>query len=187
LDSTNIYNSCGWFRAHYDDNEQRISECITGTPTGYYWGHPNTKDGLAVDGRGTDHGMDPTGPYSSTRRGACYTFPDGDPVPIDANPAEDYFYERSDAVCMCGDGGICERPPATHVRFGILHWPYDLGGNPPGGTSSFANLYIPYWTPIYGCMDQGAENYNPDANFDNDSCEYPPNQPPIISVNITAT
>ena len=162
-----IWNSCGWFRVRYDADEQRISECIVGTPTGYYWGHPTNPDGVAHDGRGTDDGV--------TNRGTCYTM-DGDVV-------EDPFYQRGDAICMCGEGGQCERPAPTAVRFGIYHWPNDIND----GTSSFANLYIPYRETVYGCMDPEALNYNPDANFDNDSCEYPPNQPPIISVNITAT
>ena len=38
-------------------------------------------------------------------------------------------------------------------------------------------------TEILGCMDEGAINYNPEANIDDDSCEYQNIDP----ANLTAT
>lgn len=153
-----INNSCGWFRVQYDASEQRLSECIIGTPTGYYWGHSDNSDAVATNG--------------TADGGTCYT--------MDGVEVEDSFYQQGDDICMCGEGGQCERPAPTKVRFGIYHWPNDIND----GTSSFANLYIPYWGTVYGCMDPEALNYNPDANFDDGSCEYPVNHPPVISIQI---
>ena len=164
-DPTYLSNSCGWFRVHYEAGDERLSECIEGTPTGYYWGHPTNPSSVAHSGHGTDHGY--------TNRGTCYA--------MDGAVVGDPFYQRADYICMCGEGGACERPAPTHVRFGIFHYPNDINV----GTSSFANAYIPYWEPIYGCMDEDALNYNPDANFNDDSCAYPPGpQPPTISVQV---
>tara|TARA_B100000686_G_scaffold96391_1_gene103052 strand:- start:176 stop:2122 length:1947 start_codon:yes stop_codon:yes gene_type:complete len=36
--------------------------------------------------------------------------------------------------------------------------------------------------PVYGCMDSEADNYNPEATVDDDSCEYPPDEPCDVEI-----
>jgi len=61
---------------------------------------------------------------------------------------------------------------------------YDLSGNGNHGTINGAT-----WSddvpeePIYGCTDPLATNYNPGANVDDGSCEYPDNGDYLLSFN----
>ena len=36
--------------------------------------------------------------------------------------------------------------------------------------------------PVYGCTDSEADNYNPEATVDDDSCEYPPDEPCDVEI-----
>jgi uncharacterized protein (TIGR02145 family) len=49
---------------------------------------------------------------------------------------------------------------------------YDYSDNGNNGTIHGGATWV---ENIYGCTDSFADNYNPDANWDDDSCEYPDN------------
>jgi len=71
--------------------------------------------------------------------------------------------------------------PPTGIEEGILgFWNFNAGeGNTLYDHSENGNhgaIHGATWVEnIYGCTDSYADNYNPDANFDDESCVYPEN------------
>ena len=120
-ETDNQNNSCGWSRTH-----DIFSGCLSGTPTGYYWAHPDNPVYQARSGNGPG-----TGNFTEGQYGLCYDSSDN------ALPPGSDFH-NSDDYCMCGASGDCERSPGIFVDFGIYHYPNDISD----GTSSIRKLHV---------------------------------------------